>query len=289
MKKVGVIVLCGNKFKELFLTSYLKTIPGYEHDLILVHRDYLGVPDNLENKNGGLILQNKIINGEDVPHRAFGAYRHFFYKYRDDYEYFVFISDDVILKRDFWLKAIVDCLDSHEMIGFGASQIFNGHKRYPHESHLRAPFWFAKTKVLNKIDWQFTDDHDGEMKIGDQCTAAGYVGVQVGNKIDFAYDATEPYHITQLLEQQFYPEMHPFGKYHCDTPDIFYYCLTRLPKERILEEVILSPYPHIGEQNVFIDIEPFHNLIYYPSLSIAKKHFLAKELPYNINVLCHLN
>jgi len=170
------------------------------------------------------------------------------------------------------------------MIGFGASQIFNGHKRYPHESHIRAPFWFAKSEVLKKIDWQFDDDHDGEMKIGDQCTAAGYVGVQVGNKINLGYDATEPYHITQLLELKYNPELHPSGKYQ--DLDIFYYYLTRLPKESILEEDIISPYPHIGKQNTFIDIEPFNNLIYYPSLPLAKKYGIAKQLPYDINVLC---
>lgn len=284
MNKVGIIVLCGNKFQDLFWKSYNKCSAGYTHDFILVHRDFLGVPEQIKTQEGNLILENKIINGEDVPHRAFGAYRHYFYKYQNDYDYFVFISDDVILKRDNWLKDIVDTLESHPVIGFGASQIFNGHKRYPHESHIRAPFWFAKSEVLKKIDWEFTDDHDGEMKIGDQCTAAGYVGVQVGNKINLGYDATEPYHITQLLELKFNPELHPFGKYV--DQDIYYYYLTRLPKERILEEDIISPYPHIGKQNVFIDIEPFNNLIYYPSLPIAKKYGIAKHLPYDINVLC---
>lgn len=279
-------MLGGTQQGDLFWPSYFNCDAGYPHDLIIVHRDYLGVPTNLKNPNGRMIIHNKIVNGRDIPHRAFGAYRHYFYKYQNDYEYFVFISDDVVLKREYWLREIVKTLDLHDKIGFGASQIFNGHKRYPHESHIRAPFWFAKAEVLKQIDWEFTDDHDGEMKIGDQCTAAGYVGVQVGNKIDLGYDATEPYHITQLLEQKHYPEMHPFGKYNCDSPDIFYYLLTRLPKERILEEVIVSPYPHIGEQNVFIDIEPFHNLIYYPSVSLAKKYGMCKQLPYDINVLC---
>jgi len=284
MKKVAVIMLGGAKQGDLFWPSYFNCWAGYEHDLIIIHRDYLGVPTNLENKFGRMIIHNKIVNGRDIPHRAFGAYRHYFYKYQDDYDYFVFISDDVILKRDNWLKDIVDTLDSHPMIGFGASQIFNGHKRYPHESHIRAPFWFAKSEVLKKIDWQFEDDHDGEMKIGDQCTAAGYVGVQVGNKINLGYDATEPYHITQLLELKYNPELHPSGKYQ--NLDIFYYYLTRLPKESILEEDIISPYPHIGKQNTFIDIEPFNNLIYYPSLPLAKKYGIAKQLPYDINVLC---
>lgn len=286
MKKVGVIVLCGNRFQELFWKSYTSATAGYPHDLIMVHRNFLGVPDEVKNKEGNLILENKIINGEDVPHRAFGAYRHFFYKHRDDYEHFIFISDDVVIKRDGWLKKIIDTLDAHEKIGFGASQIFNGHKKYPHPSHLRAPFWFAKTEVLNQIDWQFEHDHDGEERIGDQCASVGYVGVQVGNKIDLAYDATEPYHITQLLEQKYHPEFHPFEKYNEHSPDMFYFYLTRLNEGEIFNETIVSPYSHIGEQNVFIDIEPFHGLIYHTSLDTAKKYSLVEEYPFNINLLC---
>ncbi len=286
MKKVAVIMLGGQQQGDLFWPSYFNCKSGYPHDLILIHRNYLGVPTNLRNVDGRMIIHNKIVNGRDIPHRAFGAYRHYFYKYQNDYEYFVFISDDVILKRDGWLKAIIDTLDLHEKIGFGASQIFNGHKKYPHESHLRAPFWFAKSEVLKQIEWEFNDDHDGEMKIGDQCTAAGYVGVQVGNKINIAYDATEPYHITQLLEQKYYPEFHPFGKYHELSPDTFFFSFTRLSDEVVLNETIVSPYPHIGEQNVFIDIEPFDGLIYYPSLETAKKYSLVKEYPHNINLLC---
>jgi hypothetical protein len=289
MKKVAVIMLGGNQQEELFWSSYNNCVSGYPHDLILIHRDYLGVPTTVRNPDGRLIIHNKIINGKDIEHRAFGAYRHYFYKYQNDYEYFVFISDDVVIKRDGWLKMVIDTLDIHEKIGFGASQIFNGHKKYPHESHLRAPFWFAKSEVLKQIEWEFNDDHDGEMKIGDQCTSIGYIGVQVGNKINLAYDATEPYHITQLLEQKYHPEFHPFGKHNKSSPDLFTYYFNRLSEERILKEIITSPYPHIGDQNVFIDIEPFENLIYYPSLSIAKKHSLVKELSYNINVLCHFN
>lgn len=286
MKKVAVIMLGGNQQEELFWSSYNNCVSGYPHDLILIHRDYLGVPTTVRNPDGRMIIHNKIVNGRDIPYRAFGAYRHYFYKYQNDYEYFVFISDDVVLKRDGWLKMVIDTLDIHEKIGFGASQIFNGHKKYPHESHLRAPFWFAKAEVLKQIEWEFNDDHDGEMKIGDQCTSVGYVGVQVGNKINLAYDATEQYHITQLLEQKYHPEFHPFGKHSEFSPDLFAYYLTRLDPDVIKNEVIVSPYSHIGEQNVFIDIEPFDGLIYNPSLEIAKKYSLVKEYPYNINVLC---
>ena len=281
-------MLGGIKQKDLFWPSYFNCDAGHPHDLIIVHRDYLGMPATFKNNYGGIIIHNKIVDGNDIPHGAFGAYRHYFNLHQNDYEYFIFISDDVILKREYWLKEIMKTLNIHDKIGFGASQIFNGHKKYPHESHIRAPFWFAKAKVLKEIKWEFNDDHDGEMKIGDQCTSAGYIGVQVGNKIDLGYDATEPSHITQLLEQKYYPELHPFGKYNCDSPDFFYHHMNKLDKQTILNEIIISPYSHIGQQNVLIDIEPFHNLIYYPSLSIAKKYSLVKELPYNINILCNI-
>lgn len=285
MKKVAVILLGGVNQSKLFWPSYHNCEAGYQHDIILVHRDYLGVPNNLKKSHGNILVRNKITNGRDIPHKAFGAYRHYFYEYQDDYDFFIFISDDVIIKRDGWLKDIIDTMYQHMMIGFGASQVFNGHKNYPHESHLRAPFWFAKTEVLKKINWEFTDDHDGEMRIGDQCSSVGYVGVQVGNKINLAYDATEPNHITGILEKKYFPEMHPHSKH---TREMYgkieenFFSLG----EKIFEENLISPYPHIGKQNVFVDIEPFNNLIYYPSLHTAKKYNLCKQLSHGINLLC---
>ena len=286
MKKIAVIVLGGVQQQKLFWPHYLQCKSGCSHDLILVHRDYLGVPNNPVNLDGKIIMYNKIIGGKDIPHKAFGAYRHYFYEHQNDYDFFVFVSDDVVIKRDNWLKDIVSMMNRHPLIGFGASQIFNGHKKYPHESHLRAPFWFAKTEVLKKIKWKFDSDHDGEMKIGDQCASVGYVGVQVGNKVNLAYDATEPYHITQILEKKYFLSLHPFKKHteemYKKIENYFY----SLDQERILEEKIISPYSHIGEQNVFIDIEPFDGLIYYPSLDIASKYNLVRRLKHGINLLC---
>jgi hypothetical protein len=295
MKKVAVILLCGQKLEELFWKSYLNCKSGYPHDLIFVHRNFMGVPNNIENIDGSLILENKIINGNDVPHLAFGAYRHFFYKYRDDYEYFIFISDDVVLKRDNWLKSIVDVLSVHEKIGFGASQILHGkygNKKYPHPPHLKAPFWFAKTECLNKIDWQFQNTWDGELSIADQCTAVNYVGVQVGNKINLGYDSCEANmateistHVTQILEKTYYPHLWPYGKHDIDNPDLFVDYLYDLESDEVSKQIINVPDPYIGSQNAILDTEPFHGLIYYPSLETAKKHSLVTEFPQNINIL----
>jgi hypothetical protein len=291
MKKVAVIALCGQRFQDIFWRSYLNCEANYDHDLILVHRDFLGVPNQVKNKDGGLILENKIINGQDVPHMAFGAYRYFFYKYREDYEYFVFISDDVVLKRDEWLKNIIETLDCHDKIGFGASQIHNGEfadKKYPHPSHLKAPFWFAKTECLNKIDWQFESTGDGELRIGNQCAAVDYVGVQVGNKINLGYDALEDFryiHATQVLEMKYYNEYFPFEKYSKNMQYELEKYLKSLDESFVQSQLIDLPYPHIPTLNVFYDIEPFHGLIFYPSLETAKRYDLVTEFSHNINIL----
>ena len=277
--KVGVIMLGGVEQQKCFWPSYYNCDAGYEHDLIVVHRNRLGLPNEMENKYGKIFVENKIdSNGNDIPHRAFGAYRHYFNKFKDNYDIFIFISDDVIIKRDNWLMDIVNTLNIHKKLGFGASQIFNHGKRYPHKSHIRAPFWFVKTEVLKQINWEFEHDHDGEMKIGDQLTNAGYFGVQVGNKIDLGFDATEPNHITQLIEKKYYNDKSPFGKYY----DIG--LLEKLyPTNKM--DIIISPYKHIGEQYTFIDIEPFNGLIYLPSLEIAKKYIKINNIGYNINLI----
>ena len=152
-----------------FLLSYKNCIPGFSHDLIIIHRNNLVLTEEISNKNGRVVYVNKINEkGEDIPLRAFGAYRFAFNLYKEKYDLFLFISDDVIIKRDNRIKDIVDILYIHEKVGFGASQIFNGGKNYPHESHIRAPFWFAKTESISKINREFDSDHDGEMKIGKQ-------------------------------------------------------------------------------------------------------------------------
>lgn len=263
INKIAVIMLAGNQQNMCFWPSYYNTIPGVSHDLIIVHRNMLGVPESIMVKPENLLFLNKIINGVDVPHQAFGGYRFAFETYKDNYDYFIFISDDVILKRDNWLLKIINTMELNDKLGFGGSQIFNGGTNYPHESHVRAPFWFAKTKALKSIDWEFNSDHDGEMKIGDQLTNAGYFGVQIGNKIDLGYDAREENHISQLLEKKYSPNTHPIKK-------IIEYDFFN-GKEEFLTEYIISPFSHIGSQNVFKDIQPFDGLIYLPSLDIAKK------------------
>ena len=122
---------------------------------------------------------------------------------------------------------------------------------------------------MNSIDWVFESDHDGEMKIGDQLTNSGFFGVQVGNKINLAYDATELNHITQILEKKYFIEHFPNNKHEPTDYDFFL---------KIHDDYIISPYNHIGTQSVLFDLEPFDNLIYLPSLEIAKKYLKIKKI-----------
>jgi len=276
MYKIGVIMLGGDKQNICFWPSYYSCEAGINHDLIVVHRNMLGTPESINNKNGNVILENKIINGFDVPHKAFGAYKFFFEKYKDQYDYFIFISDDVIIKRDNWLLDIINSLNLDDKIGFGASQIFNGGTKYPHESHIRAPFWFAKTKALKETIWNFESDHDGEMKIGDQISNAGYLGIQVGNKISLGFDVLETNHITQLLEQKYFPNKFPNGKYSLNEQDYF-----SENENYLIDDFILSPYYHIGQQNIIKDLQPFDLLLYLPNNRSNIKHEFLK---YNRNI-----
>ena len=277
MIKTCVILPTGKNQKELFWKNYLTLNPGYEHDLILIHRNFLGLENfNPKNNNGKLVLENKIINGKDIPHQAFGAYRYYFQKYKNDYDLFIFISDDVILKREFWLKYIIDRLYSHELIGFGGSQIFNSETKYPHESHLRAPFWFAKKNILRSIDWEFKSDHDGEMKIGFQLAETGTIGIQVGNKLDLGFDSFERGHITQMLEKAYFSTDDPHFIYN--EFDYFKKLLENSNFIKIKRSNIVSIYKHIGKLNIFRDIQPFDGLIFNPSLSVAKKNLKLLKL-----------
>lgn len=286
--KICVIMLGGEKQQECFWNSYYNCRSGFNHDLIIVHRNKFGLPelDKIYNTDGSIILENKIDkNGNDIPHKAFGAYRYYYNKYKDIYDIFIFISDDVVIKRDEWIFDIVKLLNMDEKLGFGSSQIFNGDKKYPHESHIRAPFWFAKKNALSSIKWDFNNDHDGEMKIANQLTSAGYFGVQIGNKIDFAFDSTEKNHITQIIEKKYFNEKSPYLKYKESEFNYFYNKYITLSNNEIENEFIISPYEHINRQNVFIDIEPFNLLIYRESLDIAKKRLPVVDIGYNINLL----
>ncbi len=295
MKNNTAIIFLGGSEKQnsCFWPTYHNCEPGIHHDIIFVHRNFQGVnKDNVFNKYGRIIYENKIdINGNDIPHKAFGAYRFYFNKYKHLYEYFAFISDDVFIKSDNWLLKAVTLLDHHERIGFVSPQIMNNLSgtKYFAPSHSRAPIWFAKTSTLGTIDWQFNDDHDGEMKLADQFLEKGFWGVQIGNKISFAYDCLENdgTAINSLFESKIFGTDHLTKKFtESETAHLDQILMEALDKGSDLDKYdIYSPFPFIGKKNIIRDLEPFHGLIYDKSVKIAEKYVEVEKKNFNINLM----
>lgn len=271
MSSVGLILVAASDRQHIFWDSYLRHRAGLSHDMIVVHRGYQHQFQHPECDR--VIYENKIINSQEVPHRAFGAYRYFGLKYINNYDYLAFISDDVSIRADNWLARSIETF-IHPKIGCVATQLFNGlHNQYPHPSHARSPIWFAATQALAEVKWVFDSDHDGEMRIADQFLEAGFITVQAGNKINIAYDAFEPDHITVLMES--------FLSNKYNEEDL----LSRLRVGDISDMNIVSPYGHIGTRNIIRDIQPYHGLIYDRAVELAKTYNLAKEYPFRTFLL----
>src|SRR5690606_38696925 len=263
MKTAGVIGVLGSKRQnECFWPTYKAKNAGVDHDLIVVNRGMVGVPESASSQSGDTIFEDKmkLVDGGELPYKAFGAYRYFGLKYADRYEYLAFVSDDVLFQVDGWLLEAIEMLSKFDKLGVVGTQIFNGERgEYPPPSHIRAPIWFAKTSALKKLNWEFSSDHDGEMTLAPTFLRAGYFAAQVGNKIDIAYDALEAGqfgigdHISAIFSKEISFDINRrneinktlFGKL-IDGEDV---------------DLVTSPYKHIGKRKVVSQIQPFNGLV----------------------------
>lgn len=285
---VAIIFIGGSpRQNECFWPSYNNAESGIDHDLIVVHRDMANVPF-IENKRGSIVLENKIYPHGELPHKAFGAYREYWNRNKNNYDFFAFISDDVIIKSNDWLSDAVAMLETHDKLGFVGTQIFNGDlKQYPHISHCRAPIWFGKSSAIKKIDWKFNSDHEGEMNLGEQFLAAGYFGAQVGNKIDIAYDAIDNQgfgdgdHVSSLMEKKLGHGLRDrFDK--DERQKMRAELLSRLFASNDVM-TIKSSHKHIGERKVISQLQPFNGLVFDKSHKIAAPYI--EKCPFGINIL----
>jgi len=282
--KVALIIVAGSpKQNTHFWPTYNECDPGVDHNLIVVHRDMQWVP-NVTNKYGQVILENKVNDGVELPHKAFGAYREYWNKYQDKYDCFAFISDDVLIKCGGWLAKSVELFESHDKLGIVGTQIFNGlNKQYPHPSHCRSPVWFGKSSALKKINWTFKSDHDGEMRIADQFLEAGYFCSQVGNKIDIAYDALENGgnfegdHISAIMAKHLGVNIRNTLR-PIEISNLNAKLLSMLDNGE--DETITSPFSHIGNRKLISQLQPFDGLVYDKSAHLAKcsKHKFGIEI-----------
>jgi len=94
---------------------------GIHTDVIYINNDCGVLSDNnvlesyndTKTKNGKIIIEKRQnING------SFGAYYDMALKYKDDYDYFFFCEDDVIVYKENYLKDFVDFLNNDDEVGF---------------------------------------------------------------------------------------------------------------------------------------------------------------------------
>jgi hypothetical protein len=260
---------------EHWWPSYRQYMAGMDHDIVLVHRNMEGVPDDILHL---VTLENKILPSGEIPHKAFGAYRHYYQKYAGKYKYYAFISDDVYLRRRNWLSNVYEMFESYEGLGLISPMLHNN------PPHARAPIWFASDACLSKLDWNFLDDHDGEMTIADRVIATDHFVAQIGHKIDFAYDPFwEPNanpRVCGAPQPNQWIERLLFGHDHFHTQCFSLDEIARMEKykedlfsDRVHAEI---SNPSIGfnmnqqRWNICLEVQPYHGLLYNKGIEIAK-------------------
>lgn len=295
--KIVIVCNCSTDLHlYYFLPSYLKSIPGSNHDLIIIHNNFNYInKNNFINITGKVIFYNKILeNGKEIPNRGTGSYKHIFEIYKNDYDIFCFLYEHTSIRRNNWIHDAIKILNYNDIIGFCASQIFNGNDlaenfktKYPHETHIRSPGpIFIKTKYLKEIKWNIKNDHHGEMILGKELSEI-CIGIQIGNKINYAYDnvGSPPLidherakkrhaynHITSMLEKKYFPNKKGCLFYEPNEYSYFENLIDDLNIEEIENSNIIHTMDHIGKQNIFYDIQPFNNLIYGNSVNLAFKN-----------------
>ena len=121
------------------LEMEIKYPPGLDRDLIIVNNDVGSVEGNLFIKN---LNQRKIDGGKVISFTrenkglSYGAYSDAFLKFKDSYDYFVFIEDDLVTVKKDYLK---------------------NENFWCHAKNLNALHWMLQEEIL--CFWHQEDDY----------------------------------------------------------------------------------------------------------------------------------
>jgi len=128
--------------------------PGIPTDLIIVNNgakeiNYGPGNDFLDTLNGGEIHSGRVrvIHRDVNIGRSFGGYNAAFEKFREEYDYFIFTEDDIVLHAHNYAKVLVEDFESDVKVGFVAAQ---GISRGPRE-HAHGGCGLSSTKVLSEV------------------------------------------------------------------------------------------------------------------------------------------
>lgn len=135
--------------------------PGIPVDLILVNNDvgnkdgndFVSKFNGKEIKNGKIIVIQNNNNGW-----SYGAYNRAFQDLKDNYDYFIFTEDDVILAKENYAKILYDIFINNQNCGFvsylGLS--YNNDSLSLNDSiHAHGAYGFTSTAILKEVNKKY--------------------------------------------------------------------------------------------------------------------------------------
>jgi acetyltransferase-like isoleucine patch superfamily enzyme len=110
-------------FLKLMIENEINIENGVYTDIIIVNNDCGNVESNkilksydgTKTKNGRIIVEDRENLGG-----SFGAYYYAFLKYKDNYDYWFFCEDDVLVFKENYMSEFITFLDSNDNLGFVA-------------------------------------------------------------------------------------------------------------------------------------------------------------------------
>lgn len=136
--------------------------PGYKVDLAFVNNNVGNEKGNkfIEKLNLQKLKNGKIITIQNINKGwSYGAFNKGYETLKDEYDYFIFTEDDIIINRDNYAKISLDTFENTQNCGFvsygGVSSWLN--KKYGNENlvHAHGAWGFTSKKILEKIHKQF--------------------------------------------------------------------------------------------------------------------------------------
>lgn len=109
------------EFLKLMIENEINLENGVPTDVIIINNncnntesnEILNSYHNVETKNGKIIVEHR-----DNKGGSFGGYYDMFLKYKNNYDYWFFCEDDVLIYKDKYIKDFIEFLDSDSNLGF---------------------------------------------------------------------------------------------------------------------------------------------------------------------------
>jgi hypothetical protein len=132
---------------------------GFDTDVIFVVNESSNISgfECILEQNGKLTKNGKItIETRPNINGSFGAYYDMFRKYINDYDYFFFCEDDVLIYKENYIKDFIEFCDSDDSVGFVSLAPIHDGKNYAIHSGggcgLTSKEKFLSANTMNEID-----------------------------------------------------------------------------------------------------------------------------------------